>query len=64
VWGSENPQEVTKREPESPEVNVQGAVKKDINGPFFFEELTMTGKKFLWWKTLLCVSYLQKQFFS
>lgn len=36
VCGSENRQEIPKHKPESPEFNVQVAVKKDINGPFFF----------------------------
>ena len=47
IWGTEPPHETVKHIRDSPKMNVFCAVSQDkVYGPFFFEERTVTGKKY------------------
>ena len=48
IWGCENPQACVERQRDSPKVNVFCAISsKNVYGPFFFAEETVTGMTYL-----------------
>lgn len=48
IWGSENPHQLVQHERDSPKINVFCAVsRRQVYGPFFFAEATVTGVSYL-----------------